>query len=203
MANNQFIIIITTILLSLAFHSATATTNTTTNTNADHEVATRYDDDMPMVVVEGKVYCQTCGYNRPPWSTSRSGWSLSGFEPIRGARVRVICKNYKRRVSFYSAFSTDRKGYFYAELKNFKMNHLLLDHPLHACYVKLLSSPLDRCDIVSNMNNGIKGARLRFEDKVTYGRGYDQTVIYAAGPLAFRPSDCYPERDPIERDPFP
>ncbi|KAL7612538.1 non-classical arabinogalactan protein 30 [Lactuca sativa] len=189
MANNQMIITIL-ILLQLAFLKA----NTTT-----HEVATRYRDDprddypprddinTARVVVEGKVYCERCKYGGP--------WSLSGAQPIEAARVSVICKNYKRRLSYYKTYSTDHDGYFYAELKGFRMSHYLLDHPLQSCRVKLVSSPLDHCNLISNVNNGVGGSPLRFENKVLFRRN-TETVIYAAGPLAFRPNDCYAQTTP-------
>ncbi|KAI3721009.1 hypothetical protein L2E82_32011 [Cichorium intybus] len=184
MANHRFIMTMS-ILLSLAF-LATSTSNTTTT--ADHKIATDYDFDRTAnVVVEGKVYCQGCKYI--------GSSSLSGAEPIWAARVSVICKNYKKRVSYYKAFVTDYDGYFYADLKKFRMTHYLLDHPLHACRVKLVSSPHETCNVRSNLNNGINGSPLRFENKVLYGRGYE-TVIYASGPFAFRSSDCYPDTTP-------
>ncbi|KAI3519735.1 hypothetical protein L1887_08950 [Cichorium endivia] len=188
MANDRLIMIMS-ILLSLAFLATSNSTTTTTTTAADNKIATDYDFDQKTanVVVEGKVYCQGCKYI--------GSTSLSGAEPIWAARVSVICKNYKKRVSYYKTFVTDYDGYFYADLKKFKMSHYLLDHPLHACRVKLVSSPHETCNIRSNLNNGINGSPLRFENKVLYGRSYE-TVIYASGPFAFRSSDCYPNTTP-------
>nr|XP_043635210.1 non-classical arabinogalactan protein 30-like [Erigeron canadensis] len=173
MANNQFTTIIL-ILLPLAFLVAATIA---------HEVPAK-QDKTATVVVEGKVYCQSCKYF--------GSWSLTDAEPIPAAKVSVICKNHKRRVSYYNAFETDKDGYFYAELKDFKMSHYLLDHPLHSCHVKLVSSPLQTCNLLSNVNNGINGSPLRFENKVVYGNNYE-AVVYGSGPLAFRPTNCGPE----------
>ncbi|KAE8726770.1 hypothetical protein F3Y22_tig00006230pilonHSYRG00016 [Hibiscus syriacus] len=105
------------------------------------------------VVVEGMVYCQSCD--------TYGSWSLSKAEPIASAKVRVVCRNQRGRVSFYTAFETDAKGYFFAELEG--------------------------CNMMSNVNYGLYGSPLRYESKRLYRKDYD-VVIYAAGPLAFRPA---------------
>ncbi|XWS65812.1 hypothetical protein CRYUN_Cryun05aG0145700 [Craigia yunnanensis] len=133
------------------------------------------------VVVEGMVYCQSCD--------NYGSWSLSKAEPIASAKVSVICKNKKDQVSFYKAFETDGNGYFFAELEGFRINHSLLDHPLQSCRVKLVSSPLENCNLLSNINYGPYGSPLRYESKRLYRKDYE-VVIYAAGPLAFRPAHC-------------
>ncbi|GAB2233032.1 hypothetical protein Droror1_Dr00002245 [Drosera rotundifolia] len=133
------------------------------------------------VVVEGVVYCQSCNHS--------GTWSLLGAAPIPKARVSVICKNYKNRVSYYNVFTTSDNGYFYANLVGYGMMHSLLDHPLHSCIVKLVSSPMENCNAFSNINYGINGAPLRNENKRLLGSNYE-AVVYTAGPLAFRPYQC-------------
>ncbi|KAK6932978.1 hypothetical protein RJ641_035872 [Dillenia turbinata] len=135
----------------------------------------------PDVGVEGMVYCQSCKH----FGT----WSLTDAKPIQGAKVSVICKDYKDRVTYYKTCETDKNGYFYAQLDGFKMSHLLLDHPLHSCHVKLVSSPDQGCNLLSNINNALYGAPLRYENKRLVGEIYE-AVVYAAGPVAFRPSHC-------------
>ncbi|KAG9453592.1 hypothetical protein H6P81_006496 [Aristolochia fimbriata] len=139
------------------------------------------DEVTADVVVEGVVYCQSCDHY--------GSWSLTGASPLPSAKVGVACKDYKGRVSYYKAFSTDQHGYFYAQIKGFKMNHYYLDHPLQACKVHLLSSSHPTCNLMSNVNRGIDGAPLRYERKRLYGETYE-AVVYAAGPLAFRPNNC-------------
>ncbi|KAK7281115.1 hypothetical protein RIF29_08824 [Crotalaria pallida] len=133
------------------------------------------------VVVEATVYCQSCEH----FGT----WSLIGAKPIPSAKVSVTCKNYKGQVSYYKVFETDKSGYLYAPLEGLKIQHYLLDHPLHSCYVKPVWSPLESCSLLSNVNYGLNGAPLRYEDKRLHGSRYE-AVVYAAGPLAFRPSEC-------------
>ncbi|GAV88079.1 Pollen_Ole_e_I domain-containing protein [Cephalotus follicularis] len=154
------------LLLSLAFPSVVAHDNTT-------KPVEKHTD----LVVEGMVYRQSCDHYRT--------WSLSDAS----AKLSVICKNQKNQVSYYKAFKTNDEGYFYAHLAGFKMTHYLSDHPLQSCHVKLVSSPLENCSSLSNVNEALNGAPLRYENKVLKGRNHE-AVIYAAGPLAFSPSQC-------------
>lgn len=131
--------------------------------------------------VEGMVYCQSCD--------KYGSWSLAGAEAIPGAKISIICKNHKQQVSFYKVFKTDAYGHFYGELKGFKTTPHFLDHPLHACRAKLVSSPREDCNLFSNINNALDGASLRYEEKKIKWTSYE-AVVYAAGPLAFRPDHC-------------
>ncbi|MED6156797.1 hypothetical protein PIB30_017791 [Stylosanthes scabra] len=140
--------------------------------------------DGPEVVVEAMVYCQSCDHI--------GTWSLSEAKAVGSAKVSVTCKNQKGQVFYYKVFDTDKNGYLYAQLEGFKMQHYILDHPLHSCYVKLVWSPLESCGLLSNVNYGLSGAPLRYENKRLHGGGGSnyEAVIYAAGPLAFRPTNC-------------
>ncbi|XP_040993012.1 non-classical arabinogalactan protein 30-like [Juglans microcarpa x Juglans regia] len=166
MASSQLLILLSLLmLLLLAFPSITAA-----------EQEKKID-----VVVEGVVYCQSC--------EQTGTWSLSGAKPIPAAKVSVVCKNHQDQVSYYKVFETDGNGYFYAQLKGFKMSQCLLEHPLQACHVKSVSSPLQNCNLLTNVNYGLYGFSLRYETKKLLGSNYE-AVIYAAGPLAFRPDHC-------------
>ena len=177
MASNTFTIAFCCLLLlPLAFPSVAAYDN--------HETApTKPAEKKVDVVVEGMVYCQSCDH----YGT----WSLTGAKPIPSAKISVICKNFRNQVSYYKAYEANEHGYFYAQLDGFKMGHSILDHPLHSCHVKLVSSPLPNCSLLSNVNYGLNGASLRYDNKVLRGSHYE-AVIYSAGPLAFRPAQCPP-----------
>uniref|UniRef100_A0A7N0RES6 Pollen Ole e 1 allergen and extensin family protein n=1 Tax=Kalanchoe fedtschenkoi TaxID=63787 RepID=A0A7N0RES6_KALFE len=139
-------------------------------------------DTTVNVVVEGVVSCQNCKLH--------GSWNLDGAIPIPKAKVSVQCRDHKGRVAYYKSVETDSKGYYYAQLDNFKMSHYLLDHPLHACKVKLVSSPNKDCNIPTNINYGMNGAPLSYHNKAVKGTRYE-AVIYSAPPLAFRPTKCY------------
>ncbi|XP_057739423.1 non-classical arabinogalactan protein 30 [Arachis stenosperma] len=150
-------------------------------TEADYNIVPKTTEKKIEVVVESIVYCQSCEH--------LGTWSLNGAKPIPSAKASVTCNSHKGHVSYYKVFETDKNGYLYAPLEGFKMENYLLDHPLHSCYVKPIWSPLESCNLLSNLNYGLNGALLRFENKRLRGSKYE-AVIYAAGPLAFRPSDC-------------
>ncbi|XP_038893345.1 non-classical arabinogalactan protein 30 [Benincasa hispida] len=133
------------------------------------------------VAIEGLVYCQSC--------QKLGTWSLSGAKAISGAKISVICKNHNNQVNFYKVYETNKDGYFYAELVGYKMNHPVLDHPLQACKVKPVYSPLSDCNLLTNLNYGLVGAPLRYEKKLVVGPHY-RAAVYAAGPLAFHPEKC-------------
>ncbi|KAL8552222.1 hypothetical protein ACS0TY_001066 [Phlomoides rotata] len=169
MAINQLIAIIPFLLiLSLS-------------TTATPQPPTKPAEKAVDVVVEGLVYCQSCDHH--------GSWNLAGAKPIKSATIGVVCKDHRNRISYYKAFETNQNGYFYAELKGFKMTHSFLDHPLHSCKVRLVASPLKTCNLLTNVNYGLYGAPLRYRDKRIIKPNYE-AVIYAGGPLAFRSSHC-------------
>ena len=179
MASSQLIVLASSLLLlSLAFPTISANETVPGNKTVPSNKTTEKKTE---VVVEGIVYCQSCEHT--------GTWSLSGATPIPSAKVSVICKDHQDRVNFYKVFVTNPNGYFYAELDGFKMGNPLLDHPLQGCQVKLVSSPVENCNLLTNVNHGLYGAPLRYENKRLVGQTYE-AVIYAAGPLAFRPAHC-------------
>ncbi|KAK6156100.1 hypothetical protein DH2020_010348 [Rehmannia glutinosa] len=178
MASSQLIALIPFLFLSLAIHLTTA--------EEPLPQPPKLAEKVTDVVVEGVVYCQSC--------EQHGTWAVDGSKPIETATISVICKDHRNRISYYKACETDKNGYFYAELKGFKLSHSFLDHPLHSCKVKLVSSPLKTCNFLTNVNYGLNGAPLRYEDKRILGSNYE-AVIYAAGPLAFRPAHCTPKAE--------
>lgn len=171
MAISQLQVVASLLVLSLAYTSISA---------YEHVPAKPVEKHVD-VVVEGTVFCQSCQHH--------GSWSLNGAKPISKATISVICKDHRKRVSFYKAFETDSHGYFYAKLEGFKMANPFLDHPLHSCRVKLVSSPREDCNFLTNVNYGLNGAPLRYEGKGLAGSTY-AAIVYAAGPLAFRPAHC-------------
>ncbi|XP_066308360.1 non-classical arabinogalactan protein 30-like [Miscanthus floridulus] len=144
-----------------------------------------YDDKKLLVVrVEGLVVCQSCA--------KRGSQSLDGAAPLPGANVTVTCRDRKNRVMAYRRRVADSNGYFHAEFSVQRADGYLDKDPCGACFVRLLSSPDPKCNIVTNIHGGLEGAPLRDEGKQwTDGRGF-KNVVFAAGPLAFRPRECAP-----------
>uniref|UniRef100_A0A0E0JEF4 Uncharacterized protein n=1 Tax=Oryza punctata TaxID=4537 RepID=A0A0E0JEF4_ORYPU len=81
----------------------------------------------------------------------------------------------------------DEHGYFLAELGVTKVSDFYMGDPRKACYVRLRASPDFECNNPTTINySSIEGAPLRDEGKRWADHDYDN-VVYATGPLAFRP----------------
>ncbi|KAF2948551.1 hypothetical protein DAI22_01g044300 [Oryza sativa Japonica Group] len=142
--------------------------------------------DKLLVKVEGMVYCQSC--------MQRNTHSLEGAKPLPKAEVSVICHDAKNRamVRCRRAVANDN-GYFLAELDETKVSDFYMGDPRKACYVRLRASPDIECNNPTNINySSIEGAPLRDEGKRWADHGY-YNVMYATGPLAFRPAICPPK----------
>lgn len=139
--------------------------------------------DKLLVRVEGLVYCQSCAH--------RNSWSLDGAAPLPKAKVTVTCRDAKNRVMAWRNPVADDNGYFLAEFGVASAADYYMGDPTKACFARLLASPDCKCNDLTNINYGIEGAPLRDEGKRWPGEGYDN-VVYAAGPLAFKPASCVP-----------
>ncbi|CAO2185795.1 unnamed protein product [Urochloa humidicola] len=139
---------------------------------------------LVVVRVEGLVVCQSCAKQRSQ--------SLDGAAPLPGARVTVTCRDRKNRVMAWRAPAADYNGYFHAEFGVERAGDFLGEDPREACFVRLLSSPDAKCNGVTNVNGGVEGARLRDEGKRWEDDRGIENVVYAAGPLAFKPGMCVP-----------
>ncbi|XP_052140501.1 non-classical arabinogalactan protein 30-like [Oryza glaberrima] len=142
--------------------------------------------DKLLVKVEGMVYCQSCA--------QRNTHSLEGAKPLPKAEVSVICHDANNRVMVRCrrAVANDN-GYFIAELNETKVSDFYMGDPRKACYVRLRASPDFECNNPTNINySSIEGAPLRDEGKRWADHGY-YNVMYATGPLAFRPAICPPK----------
>ncbi|RCV24782.1 hypothetical protein SETIT_5G114200v2 [Setaria italica] len=135
------------------------------------------------------------GDKRSWWCCAKRGSpSLDGAAALPGARVTVTCRDRKNRVMAWRSPAADYNGYFLAEFGVERAGDFFGKDPREACFVRLLSSPDAKCNVVTNINGGMGGASLRDEGKRwTDGRGIEN-VVYAAGPLAFRPEMCAPTR---------
>lgn len=175
--------LLSTILLvsTLAFFPSTSA-----ETAADTD-SSKASNKKIHVVVEGMVYCQSCN--------QMGSWKVSHDNPINEAIVSVYCRGDDNGgVNFYKTFNTSKEGYFYAELKGFKVSKDSLDVPINSCYVRVVSSPNVYCNYPTNVGYGFSGlgSPLKYQDKtISYDDRY-QAAIYSAGPLAFRPVVCSP-----------
>ncbi|MCO5608928.1 hypothetical protein L7F22_063146 [Adiantum nelumboides] len=120
--------------------------------------------------VQGVVFCQNCLYV--------GSNSLTGAQPLKGARVQLACRDRRYKTFLYDTARTDENGYFLLTIPDF--NYRLHD-PLRTCRVFLLSSYSPSCNKRTNINSGKFGAYLR------QPKAYPDEVLYTVGPFAFAP----------------
>jgi hypothetical protein len=136
---------------------------------------------MIKVVIEGVVLCQDC--------STRGTWSLFNSKAIQNAKVSVTCRDSKNRPAGFYAAETDNNGYFNCPFDVARMEDYFGGDPTKACFVRLLSSPDQGCNALTNINWGIVGAPASFDGKLFTGPDYT-TVVISPGALAFRPAWC-------------
>ncbi|MQL73574.1 hypothetical protein Taro_005931 [Colocasia esculenta] len=123
------------------------------------------------VAVEGVIYCKTCklsGYNK-----------YVDASPLPGAVARLECTNSGRRNVTLEA-TTDKNGYFFLQAPKVSSN------TVNKCRVYLVSSPLAYCKKPSNLNGGVKGAKLKYEKIISDGT--NDYALYTSGFLQFAPT---------------
>lgn len=74
-----------------------------------------------------------------------------------GSKVSVTCFDQRRRVMYYGSDTTDETGQFYLSLKEY-INGKKLDTKL--CSVRLVSSPDNACNILTDFGGGKTGVKL-------------------------------------------
>ncbi|KAJ4849113.1 hypothetical protein Tsubulata_027771, partial [Turnera subulata] len=86
----------------------------------------------------------------------------STFVPVKGALARIVCNAVDKDGYETTPFScltdaTDAKGYFFKTLPSLGLDDKL---QLTECRAFLESSPMEKCKVPTDVNNGIKGALL-------------------------------------------
>ncbi|KAL0671151.1 hypothetical protein Bca4012_033855 [Brassica carinata] len=127
-----------------------------------------------LVAVRGVVFCKACKY---------AGINnLQGAKPVKGAVVRLLCKNKKNATS---EATTDKNGYFLLYAPKTVSNYAIKN-----CRAYLVKSPDAKCSKVSKLHGGYMGSVLKpvvkpenatiIFNKLKYG-------LFNVGPFAFEP----------------
>ncbi|KAK3231586.1 hypothetical protein Dsin_003467 [Dipteronia sinensis] len=125
-----------------------------------------YEKPLP-ISIEGLVLCK----------------SGSKYYPIQGAVAKITCllgDIYGSKTTLFSISSkaTDSKGYFITDLCSLKLSDNL---KLKQCKVFLDNSPLEDCNIPTDVNRGITGALLN-----SYNILNEKKIkLYSVGPFFF------------------
>ena len=99
-----------------------------------------------------------------------------------GAVARVTCLGVDENGNEFPPFSalshiTDSKGYFLATLSLSELQEKL---KITECKAFLESSPLESCDVPTDVNHGMSGALLS-----TYRLLEDKIKLYSVGPFIY------------------
>ncbi|KAF7851196.1 hypothetical protein BT93_L4341 [Corymbia citriodora subsp. variegata] len=122
------------------------------------------------IVVQGVVYCKSCKD------------TLIGAKPIFGAVVKLLCQNTKDSVSVTA--TTDKNGYFFLQPPL-----TVISFAFQKCKVFLVSSPIPSCSQPSNLNGGLTGVSLKWENPSSIKLPF---ILYSVGPFAFEPKCTFP-----------
>ncbi|KAE8672225.1 putative Integrase-type DNA-binding superfamily protein [Hibiscus syriacus] len=100
----------------------------------------------------------------------------SRYYPIQGALAMITCKGVEKTISICSK-PTDAKGYFFVPLPDLGGDKL----KLRECKVHLKSSPLEACNVPSDVNKAIQGALLSAFRVLNDNK----TKLYSVGPFFY------------------
>ncbi|KAL9679889.1 hypothetical protein QQ045_017760 [Rhodiola kirilowii] len=121
-------------------------------------------DDIDVIHVTGKVLCQDCSKGWKDW--------IEGSNPIRASKVSITCLDEKRhRVMYFNSDLTDDSGDYDITIGMKDTTGKRLN--LKSCLVRLVSSPDQVCNVMTNSGGGKDGVKLGrpssvFRDVIKY-----------------------------------
>ncbi|EEF42850.1 conserved hypothetical protein [Ricinus communis] len=127
-----------------------------------------------VIHVGGKVMCQDCTKGYHDW--------VNGDRPIKGCKVSLTCMDERRRVMYYESDITDEEGQFDMTVSKY-INGKELKEKL--CSVRLVSSPDQTCNILTDFAGGKSGVKLRRPTLI-----YRDMVKYMLQPFYFTTPMC-------------
>ncbi|KAL3851330.1 hypothetical protein ACJIZ3_013212 [Penstemon smallii] len=137
-----------------------------------------YPPVRKLVAIRGMVFCKSCKY--------RGVETLTNAVPLAGAVLKLQCNNTK--IPLVEQTKADAKGFF------FFLPQKLTTAAWHKCKVFLVSSPLARCSVPTNLHAGAAGAALI---PTPLPPPANQTsaskfMLFTVGPFAFEPHKRLP-----------
>ncbi|PON86845.1 hypothetical protein TorRG33x02_173710 [Trema orientale] len=138
--------------------------------NTDQLVGGLIPSTISTIGIQGVILCKT---------------GVNTYVPIEGAVARVTCpkysyvngqKYYKDVPSSILSYATDANGFF---VVRFSVSQLIRGFNVKDCKVYAEHSPLDSCNVPTDINNGITGANLSLLNTLI------DTISYTAGPFIY------------------
>ncbi|XLR27251.1 hypothetical protein S83_055151 [Arachis hypogaea] len=106
-------------------------------------------DEPHIIHVAGKVLCQDCTQGWNEW--------ISGGNPIKGVKVSLTCMDKRSRVVYYTSDATDELGQYEITVNKYVNGKELYTK---GCTVRLVSSPDNVCNILTDFGGGNSGIKL-------------------------------------------
>ncbi|KAF5186119.1 Pollen ole e 1 allergen and extensin family protein [Thalictrum thalictroides] len=137
-------------------------------------ISEAWKDEPKKIHVGGKVLCQDCTGDWNDW--------VQGSKPIKGCRVSVTCMDDRGRVMHYASDETDEQGDFDMIVdKNINGKELKPE----LCSVRLVSSPDNVCNLLTDFAGGRSGVKLTRPSHI-----FRDLVKYTLGPFFFTTPMC-------------
>ncbi|KAJ1378337.1 Pollen protein Ole e I like [Sesbania bispinosa] len=127
-----------------------------------------------VIHVAGKVLCQDCTQGWNEW--------VRGGKPIKGVKVSLTCMDKRSRVVYYTSDTTDELGQY-----DMTVNKYLYGKELDTkrCSVRLVSSPDNVCNILTDFGGGKSGIKLNYPTSV-----YRSLIKYVLNPFYYTTPMC-------------
>ncbi|PIA54891.1 hypothetical protein AQUCO_00901061v1 [Aquilegia coerulea] len=137
-------------------------------------VSEAWKDEPKKIHVSGKVLCQDCTGDWNDW--------VQGSKPIKDSKVSVTCFDDRGRVVYYESDKTDERGEFDMIVQK-SINGKELKP--NQCSVRLVSSPDNVCNLLTDFAGGRSGVKLSRPSHVL-----PDLVKYTLGPFFFTTPMC-------------
>ncbi|KAK2364242.1 hypothetical protein P8452_67258 [Trifolium repens] len=140
-------------------------------------LASAWDEPAQVIHVGGKVLCQDCSKGWKEW--------VNGDKAIKGAKVSLTCMDKRNKVVFYTSDKTDELGQYDMAVNKYIYGKEL---DIKGCYVRLVSSPDNVCNILTNFGGGKSGFKLSYPTSEYRGLiKYMVTPFYYTTPMCDMP----------------
>ncbi|KAK7337153.1 hypothetical protein VNO77_17714 [Canavalia gladiata] len=143
-------------------------------------------DETGVIHVCGKVLCQDCTQGWNEW--------VNGGKPIKGVKVSITCMDMRSRIVYYTSDTTDELGQYDMTVKKYVYGKEL---DTKRCSVRLVSSPHNVCNILTDFGGGKSGVKLNYATSV-----YRNLIKYVLNPFYYTTPMCdKPDADVSDSEP--
>ncbi|KAL9332026.1 hypothetical protein ACSQ67_001636 [Phaseolus vulgaris] len=146
-------------------------------------------DEPGVSYVGGKVMCQDCTQGWNEW--------VNGDKPLKGVKISITCMDKRNRVVYYASDTTDELGQYELRVSNYVCGKEL---DIERCSVRLVSSPDNVCNILTDFGGGKSGAKPNNPTSVYRGlKKYTLKPLYYTTPMCDKPDTEVSDSEPQDQ----